>query len=405
MSVSKEFVMTLLGRGIAVPAGLITSILTARYLGPEGRGVLFVIIAAAQLAAQFGSVGLASSNTYLVARDPNTAPRLLANSIWASMICGAVAAGLILIFMSAGSEIFEQSVVILPFLSIGMLLFLLSSNLLVGLGWIGRFNIIQVVNVGLGLVLYIGVAIFDLGLTGFLLASLVTALLSGLLCCRAVWRPMGIVLTFCTNLFRKGFNYSLRAYLATVLGFLILRGIVLLMSRMLTSEEIGYYSVASQIGDTFLMLPQAFALVLFPRLVREGGGRWASLLRMMTITLSVMGALCALMYWIMPVFIVLLFGEAFAEAVSVSRWFLLTVLFGSLVTVLSQYFAASGFPWLVVCVWSAGLAITIGTASLLLPSLRAEGAAIALAFGYCMIGILLLFCVPSQLRSSLKGRA
>src|SRR5437870_4922581 len=78
--------MVMGGRVVGIIAGIASSILTARYLAPEGRGEYFIAIVTAQLAAQFGNLGLSSGNTYFVARDRRLFPGLLANSLWISFL-------------------------------------------------------------------------------------------------------------------------------------------------------------------------------------------------------------------------------------------------------------------------------------------------------------------------------
>ena len=69
MSVVTQTVIT---RLIVVITGVATSIVTARVLGPEGRGAFYFVFTFATLATQFATLGVHSSNTVLVARDPST---------------------------------------------------------------------------------------------------------------------------------------------------------------------------------------------------------------------------------------------------------------------------------------------------------------------------------------------
>ena len=60
---------TLLTRIVMIPIGLITSVILARVLGPEGRGLYAVAATISAIGEQFGNFGLHASNTYYVARD------------------------------------------------------------------------------------------------------------------------------------------------------------------------------------------------------------------------------------------------------------------------------------------------------------------------------------------------
>ena len=55
MNYRTSVLVTILAKGIALVVGIVSSIITARYLGPEGRGILAVLVAVQGLAIQFGS--------------------------------------------------------------------------------------------------------------------------------------------------------------------------------------------------------------------------------------------------------------------------------------------------------------------------------------------------------------
>src|SRR2546426_4225131 len=84
--------LTLLTRGLTILLGLVGSIVTARWLGPEGRGILAIISVVTGLALQFGSLGLHSGNAYFVAREPGLAPGVLGNASVLSLVLGTGAA-------------------------------------------------------------------------------------------------------------------------------------------------------------------------------------------------------------------------------------------------------------------------------------------------------------------------
>ena len=56
--------LTLLSTVGVTLSGLVTSVLTARLLGPEGRGVLAAVVLIATLAARAAQLGLGSATVY-----------------------------------------------------------------------------------------------------------------------------------------------------------------------------------------------------------------------------------------------------------------------------------------------------------------------------------------------------
>src|SRR3989442_8842856 len=68
-------------RVFLIGAGVVASVMVARALGPEGRGLYAVAGALAGVGVQFGNLGLHSANTYFAARDRGLLPRLAGNSL------------------------------------------------------------------------------------------------------------------------------------------------------------------------------------------------------------------------------------------------------------------------------------------------------------------------------------
>ncbi|MCI0659429.1 MAG: hypothetical protein L0170_20460, partial [Acidobacteria bacterium] len=79
MRFSGDVAATFASRLILVGFGVASSVLTARYLGPAGRGSLATLTALAGIGLQLGNLGLHASNTYQVSRRPD-----LLSPVWAN---------------------------------------------------------------------------------------------------------------------------------------------------------------------------------------------------------------------------------------------------------------------------------------------------------------------------------
>src|SRR5215210_5505265 len=69
--------VTYLFSGLTLVANLVSGIVTARALGPEGRGVAIALVTITQLAGFLFAVGVAQSLSYFISRRPEDGPRLL----------------------------------------------------------------------------------------------------------------------------------------------------------------------------------------------------------------------------------------------------------------------------------------------------------------------------------------
>ena len=70
--------------------GLITSVIVAQILQPEGRGLYAVTMAITAAGVQFDNFGLNKSNTYHTAKEQKLLPKLTSNTLFMSFGVGYV---------------------------------------------------------------------------------------------------------------------------------------------------------------------------------------------------------------------------------------------------------------------------------------------------------------------------
>ena len=376
-------------RCLGIVVGVVSSIITARYLQPAGRGEYFVVLTAAQLMAQLGNLGLHSSNTYFVARDRGLFAGLLANSLWISFgLVPLCAAGLLLLapvgLMGSMGPTGRLFVIVLAPL---MVFNVLGGGLMVGVNKVTTFGFMQPLNATLIMMAMIVAGLLHTGPTGFLAATAAgwAAALAVM-----VWllvRDANGRFRFQRDVFGFTFGYSLKAYLATLAGFLVLRMNVFTLHAMSGVEQVGYYSVASQIADTLSILPQSTALVLFPRLAACRSGQLKTMMRHAVRTGGLLAFGCAAVWLFADFGIRVAFGAKFAAAAPVLRAMLPGVLLLGVMGIVSQYLAANAFPVPVVVAWLAAVALTGVLGRLLVGQYGAVGAAATLSVVY---GVLLV---------------
>jgi O-antigen/teichoic acid export membrane protein len=375
-AIDRDIVTTLVVRLAIVAGGLLSSVLTARWLSPSGRGEYFLVVTLAQLLAQFGNLGLQSSNTYLVARNRSLTGSLLANSLWISILVGGLGSAAAILFShgATGGRIWLAAA-----LAPATLFFMLGTNLLVGLKRISAFNAFQFAS-NFGVLICLGAAAaLGAGPTGFLIASSGGWALVSLALVITLARGADRRIGFDTAVFTDGFRYALKAYVATACGFLIVRSNVFLLGGLVGTEQVGYYSVATQIADVIGILPQSIALVLFPTLITAKTGQFRATLRQLAMVGVLLAVGCAVVALFADPFLRLVFGPRFLPAVPILRWMLPSAFFLGLTSVQSQYLAARGFPSSLVSLWVGGGVAAVVFGRVLIPSGSGVGAAIALS--------------------------
>ena len=139
---------TLSTRIFLIIIGFTSSVIIARALGPEGRGMFAIAVAIGALAVQFTNLGLHGANTYYVSRDPQLLPSLLGNSLTASFSLGtliSLLAGLFFwIYPSLAPIHGTLLLMALAWAPLG-LAYLLLQSLLLGVDDIRTYNTIELV--------------------------------------------------------------------------------------------------------------------------------------------------------------------------------------------------------------------------------------------------------------------
>ena len=105
-------------------AGLVgSSIIVARWLGPQGFGTLSVLNATVALTLQIASAGLPSANTYFISRNRQNLARVWANAILFGLVVGSLSALVVFacgklnpsLFGGAGPRLIGIAAVSIPF--------------------------------------------------------------------------------------------------------------------------------------------------------------------------------------------------------------------------------------------------------------------------------------------------
>jgi O-antigen/teichoic acid export membrane protein len=243
-------------------------------------------------------------------------------------------------------------------------------------------------------------ALLGCGPTGFLTASLAAWSVTVCVMLVLLFRQSSGALTFRSDVFLTTWRYSTKVYIATLAGFLVLRMNVFILNSLGGAEQVGYYSVASQMADTMAILPQSIATVLFPRLVASQADRLKTTMRDAARTAGLLAIACAAVWMLAEPIIQLAFGNQFAPAASILHALLPGVFFLGVMSVVSQYLAASGFPKSVVGCWIGAMALSAVLSHSLIGRHGAVGAAAALSITYAALLMGLLYLCWRTSRTS-----
>ena len=384
---------TFVTRIALVVIGLITSVLIARVLGPEGRGLQATLAAVVAIGAQLGNFGLHSANTYYVARDRKLLPTLLGNTLLVSLISGAFVAlvGWLVLAIWPQLAPLPYGLLVLAFITVPLsLAYMLLQNLLLGIGEVRAYNMIELVSRIATVALLTLLIVLRLVSVEAIAVIAIAVAAAGIAWETLRLRPhLAGQVTVSLGLMREHFAYGFRAYVGALFAFTVLRADIILAKLLLGAEATGQYSIAVSMADLVYMLPVAAGTIAFPRLTatEDPAERWAKALSvtkyiaLVMVTLAVVAALLA-----RPV-VGLLYGEAFLPSVPAFLWLLPGVVMLGVNTILMNYFASIGNPSVVI--WSPAIAsgVNIALNVILMPRMGVSGAAIAssVAYGFMLL--------------------
>jgi O-antigen/teichoic acid export membrane protein len=382
---------TVASRGILIGIGLVSSVLIARALGPEGRGIFGVATVVAALGAQLGNAGLHSSNTYFVARDRGLLPTLLGNSLLVGLGLASVVSAIVgaALFLHPAVTPLHDWMLVLAVIAIPLgISYLLLQNLLIGIDRIRAYNVIELALRSAGLVLTaLAIAVgFSSAEVFFAIAVLATGL--GTLATAAVLRrAAGRPTTLSLALIAEHLPYGLRAYLASLLAFLLLRVDLLLVQSIRGPTDAGYYAVAASMADLLYVVPAVAMSIAFPRLAAlDLVSDKVALAKRMSTSLALVTAALVVCSWIVADPVVrLLYGDSFAPSIPAFMILAIAMWFYGVNGILSSLLAAVGFPSFAIWIWGAALSLNVGLNLLMVPTLGIVGAGWASAAAYLLV--------------------
>lgn len=373
-------VETLSTRVLLIGFTLITSVVMARILGPEGRGLYAVAASMGALGVQFGNLGLHASNTYYGARDKTLLPALLGNTFLVSFGFGGLIAVVAWIIFSKWPHLAPIQQMLL-WLSLAYIPFglgyMLLQNLLLGIQKIRAYNIVELINRILVIVL-IGLAIIFkvVNVETVFTTSLVA---SGICLLLMVWLIWAFLKRFpmpSLGVLKENVHYGVKVYLTDLFSFVTLRMNLLIVQYMLGAENVGYYSIAIALTDAIYVFPMVIGALLFPRLsaMDKSDKKWEFTVKVTYGVAFQMAGACVIIAFFAKPLILLLYGNSFAPSIPLVYLSLISIYFLSIQGILVKYLAACGYPSSIMWTWFAILLVSLPVNIIFISTMGLPGA-------------------------------
>lgn len=392
-----DYLVTLLSNILLSGMGLLTGIITAKLLGPHGRGSLGAIVVWTNMIGSIGVIGIPHAITYYSGRGTAGRSLLWRTSIFLASVQGMTlsigsAAALPLILRNLEPAARDETI----WFSFFIVLSLLQGYQLALLQGAGRFrswNLLRLFSSAAHLVLLLVFSIGGLTLRGALLAQMGSMALTTLAVsylCYKIWGGEHPKLE--APLLRQLFGFGIPTALAG-LSYLVSSQLdQILLTQLVGPTELGLYVVAVGLSWGILPASQAVSVVAYSHMAqaREQGGQTRITRRSLALTFwlllagGVSGALLA------EPLIVLLYGQSYKAAVGPFRILVLAIPFLGGNQILGNLLRGTGRPLFAGLCELMGAILTVALLIILLPSYGITGAAIASLAAYAIVFILLL---------------
>ena len=344
--------------------GMAASILTARILGPDGKGILVFLTEVPAMLYALAHLGLGTAFAYRVARGLSD-PRVVASyAALAGIVLGLACFGGALLAVGPGNEIWGQVSpwVVVVAMSLVLLLFLegFLGETLVGRLKIHHRNFVlvsrSVFTVALtGLFL----GLFKWGVAGGVLASLGSLGVAVSMQFFFVLRFVGFRLRLDRELIRKSLTYGILTYLLLLSNTLVYRIDIFFVKGWLGDGALGIYSTAAGLAQLFWLLPSALTGVLFPVAAQAAGRKSTHALRLCRLQMALTLVAGPLLAGMAPL-VILLYGQRFMPAL----WPFYALLPGTLILPIFKYLAtdlaARGIQKIPLLISLLGLTVDVG---------------------------------------------
>lgn len=408
----KDLSFSFLTTGLIQGLNIVTGLLAARLLLPEGRGELAALLLWPGLIAELGSLGLYDALLYRAATR-TVSPRALfaaMAALTAALSVTLIAIGFVvlpIVFAKHGDDMLTLALFFLCGFLPTYFTSLFSSGLFQGQLQIAAWNVLRLLVPATYLVILValllsaGTNVADFA-AAYVAAQAVAGVTGLVLIARRGWLSFAAD----SDVIKGLLAYGIKVHVGEILYSLRQRLDQAVIALWLPSAELGLYVVALTVANGPLILVFTVANVAFPKISQqETGGKllvFGRYLRFaVAMAIGIIVVLWALVPWLLP----LLFGPAFAPAVPIANILLLGTLPLAAKLMFQQALKAWDRPLIVSRAEAIGLVTAAALLAVLMPSFGLVGVAWSLVLSQLAAAGVMAWSLLHTLRIDLYNAA
>jgi len=388
---TKDTTITFVTKVLVFILGTGSSVVIARLLGPQGKGVYNLALLLPNLVVTFSSFGVGAASVYHIGQKKHKRKTILGNNIIIGLVisllalAGALVAGIYLkdtFFGGVPLQLLLLALLIIP----ARLYTSYFRYFLLGLQRLKQYNLLGVARKIIALT-FLGIlfTILNVGVLEAIISYTIATTLSLIIGLYLVLSVIGKPdFEIKPSYVKDVLTYGLKSHLGEVVSYLNYRFDIILVSFFLTPSAVGLYVLGVKIAEKLWMVARSASTVLFPRISSEKDEqkkkRFTPIVSRNVFLITLIGA--ALLFFIAEKVIVFVYSDAYIQSVRVLQILLPGIVSLSVTKVLANDLAGRGKPIINSYLGILTLVINIGLNVLWIPNFGINGAAMASAVSY-----------------------
>jgi O-antigen/teichoic acid export membrane protein len=379
--------------------GLVTSVIMARALGPQGKGLFSLAVLVPSMVFVATNLGLGTASGYLLGRKRASFEELAGNWLSLSLVIGF---GTLAVSLVLAPVLAPRFVPAVPLAAIAISLVCIPfSNLAFNFQMLFRanndfrnFNVVEALQPASFFVLlaisvvFFSAHLFNAAIVAFLASTIVGGVGAVLLASRIA----PVAARWNGRLVREALGFGLQQNLANFLNMLNYRFDMLLVNYFLDPKYVGFYSISVVIAEKLWYVPNILSAVLHPRVAHAESDEEANrdTARVSRITVLMMGAGSVGILLLGRPLIRILFSDRFLPAVAPLFVLLPGVVMISIAKVLTSDLIARGHPRANMWSGTAGFVSNVILNVILIPRMGLVGAALSSTVSYSLYAVVIM---------------
>lgn len=394
----KNSVMTTVTNVLLLFISVLTSVLIARFLGPDQRGVYALLTLVPTMLFTLLNLGINAGTVYHVSGKKFPLPTILGNNL---LITGVLSA---LSFIIGGAVIYLGKNTFLAGTPVNLLLFSLIIcplslftqlflSVLQGKEDFNKFNSSAIIK-SLAFFAFCLLLFFSRQVAVVLLAFVLSQVVNAVQIYWWVFRGAGqLDLKPNKPYLKDALDYGIKAYISNLVTFFNYKIDQVLINYFMNTQAVGYYAVAVALAEQVWLISRSVSTVILPRISAlesevERKKLTTQTTRIVTaITFFGILALFLLSGWAIP----LLYSKSYLQAVAPLKVLLIGIFTLGVTRVLSNDLAARGVPEYNTISGIAALITNVVLNLVLIPLIGITGSAWASAISYTVQSVMTLY--------------